>query len=601
MIRRFLADKMNLYVFSLMFMFVLLFVGCEANTPEAVTETLVATLPASTAAASDTPLPPAAATSLPTATDTPLPTSTRLPEPTEVTIASRPLAESGMIAFVSLRGPNDEEIIVMNADGSKQRNITNSPGFDLAPVWSPDGSKIAFMSNRTGDREIFIMNPDGSELTNFSNHPDNDLYPIWSPDGTAIAFESGQGEHRYILMDMNGTILDEWDIPPDWYRERQHLPDEQRPYLSYCKDENDEIKICGEEFYPTQLAGNEGFGPFPWSPDGTRLVFHSNANRTDDVNNIYVMSLDGSGVIQLTDSPYDDRDATWSPTWTTIPPTLADLCLQYEDLEAELPGFFIPEPSSVDRSLVDWTATGIYYTHYGASDIVFGSYSNAANPYIPTQRDSDLIITCSLKAYPDVSLAEHAIQLTTIADYYSIPSSEYCPDNTCYLHVLDMPIEYLPVPATQLPNPVVLIRYAKAQTGPNISLMTRYEGVVLRLNIDSWTNLLSTEETTDLLAHSAERIIERVTTHDSPFPPTIPQLGCLLMRGQSGCLLEILAVQLRLQQLGYAQMGGADGIFGPLTEQAVKDFQLSNELDVVGIISDDTWQKLFSPDAVPWP
>jgi TolB protein len=54
------------------------------------------------------------------------------------------------------------EIYVMNADGSGKRNLTRNPGLDGSPSWSPDGRRIAFVSNRDGRLEAHVMNADGS-------------------------------------------------------------------------------------------------------------------------------------------------------------------------------------------------------------------------------------------------------------------------------------------------------------------------------------------------------------------------------------------------------------------------------------------------------
>ena len=73
------------------------------------------------------------------------------------------------------------EIYVMNADGSGQTNLTNNSALDGGPSWSPDGSRIAFVSARDGNPEIYVMNADGSGLTRLTDNPALDIGPVWSP------------------------------------------------------------------------------------------------------------------------------------------------------------------------------------------------------------------------------------------------------------------------------------------------------------------------------------------------------------------------------------------------------------------------------------
>jgi Tol biopolymer transport system component len=92
------------------------------------------------------------------------------------------------IAFVS-RKDGDDEIYIMNADGSEPTRLTNNTFSDIAPAWSPDGRKIVFQSNRDGNVEIYTMNADGTDQTRVTNYPGRDQDPDWSPNGRMIAFE----------------------------------------------------------------------------------------------------------------------------------------------------------------------------------------------------------------------------------------------------------------------------------------------------------------------------------------------------------------------------------------------------------------------------
>ena len=90
---------------------------------------------------------------------------------------------------------------------TKMSTRPNHPALDAAPIWSPDGTKIAFYSRRKEDQDdIYAMNPDGANVVNLTRHPWEDRVPAWSPDGRWIAFHSfrvSQPPDIYVI-DANG-------------------------------------------------------------------------------------------------------------------------------------------------------------------------------------------------------------------------------------------------------------------------------------------------------------------------------------------------------------------------------------------------------------
>ena len=83
-------------------------------------------------------------------------------------------------------------------------NLTNyNGGNDTGPNWSPDGTRITFISDRDGNNEIYVMDADGSNQTNLTNNDVWDDFPNWSPDGTKIAFSSSRdGNIEIYVMDV---------------------------------------------------------------------------------------------------------------------------------------------------------------------------------------------------------------------------------------------------------------------------------------------------------------------------------------------------------------------------------------------------------------
>ena len=120
------------------------------------------------------------------------------------------------IIFTGERDGN-QDIYVINAEGSNQTRLTDNPAIDWGPHWSPDGSKIVFGSDRNGNHDIYVMNADGSNPVNLTNNSASDITPAWSPDGKKIAFARNE---TIWVMNSDGSMQTQLTtihgLFPDW-------------------------------------------------------------------------------------------------------------------------------------------------------------------------------------------------------------------------------------------------------------------------------------------------------------------------------------------------------------------------------------------------
>jgi len=278
--------------------------------------------PSATMLPTDTPAPPMP-TPTPQPTDTPMPTSTpppptSTPKPTptktRVPLTATPLGGGRRIAFASNRDGNDE-IYVMNADGSELKNLTNNPAIDYNPAWSPDGQRIVFLSDRTGNGDIYVMNADGSKVTRLTDTPANDRRPCWSPDGRRIAFSSERdGNWEIYVMNADGSEQKNLTNNPDLDDDPSWSPNGQRiAFVSGRDGSRDIYTMSADGSGVTRLTDSKTWQWRPsWSPDGTHIIFmyyYGDSLQWD----IHVMNADGSRQMSLTNNPADDMDPTWSP------------------------------------------------------------------------------------------------------------------------------------------------------------------------------------------------------------------------------------------------------------------------------------------------
>jgi TolB protein len=228
------------------------------------------------------------------------------------------------IAFVSNRSGADQ-IYVMNADGSRQRQLTAFSLQDHAhnPTWSPDGRKIAFSAYVRGfdeefeDRDIYVMSANGRNLrllVGGLGEPHEDYEPVWSPDGTRLAFTRDAFNIFTANADgSNAQMFSQCGVHP--CQSAAWSPDGAR--IAY------EVHVSGGlgYFETKPLAGGAvqpfavnlvaGRGGPAWAPDGTSLVYPG----SDDALHfsLYTVAADGTGPRLIAPGSGSDQFPTWSP------------------------------------------------------------------------------------------------------------------------------------------------------------------------------------------------------------------------------------------------------------------------------------------------
>ena len=236
------------------------------------------------------------------------------------------------IIFTSRRWWN-YDIFIADVYGGHMTHLTKNKWLDFSPAASPDGSKLAFVSDRDGNREIYILDLkwmdgytqwEGVNLTNISKTSGHDWTPQFSPSNDKIVYTTyfpDSDNYDVFIMNIDGSGKKNITNSPGYEKNPQFSPEgsfilyqswekgKMEIFFSNLLDENNINLTRNTSSYDIISAGNA------ISPDGQKVVFTSDRDKN---KNIYIMNTDGTGQKQLTSHPSNDYEPVFSPDGLSI-------------------------------------------------------------------------------------------------------------------------------------------------------------------------------------------------------------------------------------------------------------------------------------------
>ncbi|MBI2264198.1 MAG: PD40 domain-containing protein [Armatimonadetes bacterium] len=267
------------------------------------------------------------------------------------------------------------QIYVMDRDGENQQRVTDGARHCFYPDWSPDGEKIVYqaLDPVDNDYDIFTSSVDGTETRQLTDNKVDDEQPVWSPDGKKILYQSevddGEwgGPEELWTINPDGTENMQLTRTPEAYEyQAVWSPDSSKIAFVSTRDTQPGDMYNQYEVYVMNGDGSDqrrltqgpdsSYNP-AWSPDGKKIAFTYGR----DVSDIGAINVDGGDRTILTDLPTDDKWPEWSPDGKSIAFTSEYpnfLLYEMHTMNADGTGLATIPENPLDDKLPKWSPDG---------------------------------------------------------------------------------------------------------------------------------------------------------------------------------------------------------------------------------------------------
>ena len=252
----------------------------------------------------------------------PLPKQTAAPTPKPITIGGLPSVspDGKRIAFVSDRN-GTPDLFVISANGRSEVRLTNTSEYESPAGWTADGKLVLFSVFANNTSRLFAVRPDGKSQREIASVPGR--APMLSPDGKRLVFMTGDwAATRLVVSAIDGSNAQQITDGSSIAWNSHWSPDGERIAFTGRNDPKSELGIFvmntdgAERHKVTNIAADEGGAQWPvWSPDGRLLAIQVNNRKQKNSAHIWIVDAVTSEARKLAahDQPYVDETPSWFP------------------------------------------------------------------------------------------------------------------------------------------------------------------------------------------------------------------------------------------------------------------------------------------------
>ena len=227
--------------------------------------------------------------------------------------------DGSKLLYISYKGGSGPMLYMMDLTMGRSKLISGRKGLNIGASWSPNGTKIALTLSTKGNPDIYLIDLNGKILKRLTDHWAIDVSPVFSPDGKKIAFVSNRsGSPQIYVMELGSGRVErlsfegKYNTSPSWSKLDR---------IAYASMNNGSFNICtidAEGGEPRYLTQDQGQNEDPcWSPDGRYIVFSS--NRTGRYH-LYIMTARGQNQKRITYGDGDHSAPSWSASYFRLTP-----------------------------------------------------------------------------------------------------------------------------------------------------------------------------------------------------------------------------------------------------------------------------------------